>query len=101
MNVIVLQFAGQSRTGNLTFVLVAVIAAGKQDRRSIAVLDGHDRNEQRAPAAAVAGMRNPEMTDLFAVLVEIEVGGHARTLLGRHGPLPCYRRGNATTRRLR
>jgi len=54
------------------FILVAMIAAGKQRRRAIAVADDADRDHHRAPGGIVAAVGQAQETVLDAVVLEID-----------------------------
>src|SRR5690606_28804384 len=56
-----------------TFVLVAVVSALKDDRRTLAVAYHGKRNAQDAPGVIVTGIGKLVKADLFAAPVEIDV----------------------------
>src|SRR4029079_12593585 len=64
--------ARQPRARDLPLIFVAVHAAGKEHRRSLAAIDDCNRNLDGGPGAAVARLRNAQIPDLLARLVEIE-----------------------------
>jgi len=51
-----------------------VVTAEEQRRRPTSVLDDDEREEQVGPAGGVGGLRGLDVADLFAVLVEGDVG---------------------------
>src|SRR5262249_53406639 len=67
---------------DLALVLVAVVAGHQQHARPIAVADAGCGDRDPAIGGAVHRMRQAEETYLFAVLVEVDIGGDAA---GRFG----------------
>src|SRR5699024_1121295 len=67
--------AQEVQRGDLTLVLVAVIAAEHQHRGAIPSGQAAGAHPQAGPAAGVRRARNPEVADLLAGALEVEIGG--------------------------
>jgi hypothetical protein len=82
-----LQRAHQLQKGDRPFVLIAVIAAGEDDRRAVAVSNRDDGQVDSTPAGLVARMGHAQMAELLAFGLDID--GYADFGLAcRHELLP-------------
>jgi hypothetical protein len=85
--------ARQPRTGNLPLVFVAVHAAAKEYRRSLAAADDRNRHFDGGPGAPVARLRHAQIADLLAGPVEIEIVKDSAAGSGRvigHGAVSWF-----------
>ena len=72
------ELADQVREDDLAFVLVAVVAGAEIERGPGAVADHADRDADPAIGRDVAGIRQLQVRDLLAVLLEVHKAPDAR-----------------------
>src|SRR4051794_7022701 len=69
-------------------ILVSVIAARQECRRSLAVADDTNRDHHRTPGGVVAAVGQAEKAVLDAVTLEVDGRRDRRWAQNRHGPQP-------------